>query len=96
MNELGEPYHPDALAKRFQVLVILSRLPRVRFHDLRHACASLPLADGVPVKVVSELLGHSSPQITLALYTHVTPTVGREAGAALSASLLGCAGRAVT
>ena len=47
------------------------------------------LASGVPVKVVSELLGHASPSITLALYQHTTPSMGREAGESLSASLLG-------
>ena len=88
-NELGSPYHPEALAKRFQVLVKATGLPRVRFHDLRHSCASLLMAEGVNAKVVQELLGHSSVQITLALYSHVAPSMGREAGAALSASLLG-------
>jgi integrase len=47
------------------------------------------LADGVPVKVVSEILGHSSPTITLSTYAHVMPGMAEEAGAALSASLLG-------
>jgi integrase len=47
------------------------------------------LADGVPTKVVSEMLGHSSPMITLSLYAHVLPGMGEKAGAALSASLLG-------
>jgi len=88
-NELGEPYHPDALAKRFQVLVKASGLPRIRFHDLRHSCASLLLARGVQPKVVAELLGHASVQITLALYGHVSPSMARDAGAELSASLLG-------
>jgi integrase len=51
------------------------------------------LAAGVGVKVVQELAGQSSPQITLALYAHTTPSMGREAGEALSASLLGATGR---
>jgi integrase len=47
------------------------------------------LSSGVPTKVVSELLGHSSPTITLAIYAHTLPGMGEDAGAALSASLLG-------
>ena len=47
------------------------------------------LADGVPVKVVSELLGHASPTITLSIYAHVLPGMAEQAGEALSASLLG-------
>ena len=63
-------------------------LPRIRLHDARHTAASLMVAAGVPAKVVQEMLGHSHVSITLALYAHVTPAMGREAGAALSASLL--------
>jgi integrase len=89
VNELGEPYHPEYLSDRFEDLVAASGLRRIRLHDLRHTACSLMLAAGVPVKVVQEMAGHSSPAITLALYTHTTPSMGREAGAALSASLLG-------
>ena len=88
-DELGRPYHADYLSNTFDKLVAKSGLPRIRLHDTRHTACSLMLASGTPVKVVQELAGHSSPQITLALYCHVTPSMGREAGAALSASLLG-------
>ncbi len=47
------------------------------------------LASGVPTKVVTEMLGHSSPTITLSIYAHVLPGMAEEADAALSASLLG-------
>ncbi len=50
------------------------------------------LAAGVQPRVVQEMLGHSHVSITLGIYGHVTPTMGREAGAALSASLLGARG----
>jgi integrase len=65
------------------------QLPRIRLHDCRHTAASLMLASGVPVKVVSEMLGHASPTITLSIYAHVMPGMAEEAGEALSASLLG-------
>jgi integrase len=47
-------------------------LPRIRFHDLRHTAASLMLSHGVAALVVSKILGHSSPSITLGIYAHST------------------------
>ena len=63
-------------------------LPAIRLHDLRHTHATLLLAAGEPVKVVSERLGHASPMITLTVYAHVRPGDQRDA-AELLASLLG-------
>ncbi len=63
-------------------------VPAIRLHDLRHTCASVLLSSGVPVKVVSERLGHASPMITLTVYAHVRPGDQRDA-AELLASLLG-------
>lgn len=54
-------------------------LPAIRFHDLRHTAATLMMGWGVHPKVVSEMLGHSQVSITLDLYSHVTPTMQREA-----------------
>lgn len=88
-DELGNPLHPDTVSDRFEGLVKLHGLPRIRLHDTRHTAASLMLGAGVPTKVVSEMLGHSSPTITLGIYAHVLPGMAEEAGAALSASLLG-------
>jgi integrase len=88
-NELGRPYHPDWISDRFEQLVQASGLDRIRLHDTRHTAATLMLASGVPTKVVSEMLGHGSITITLAVYAHVLPGMSEEAGAALSASLLG-------
>jgi len=50
-----------------------------RFHDLRHACASLLLAEGVNPRVVREILGHSQVSLTLNTYSHVIPSLGRDA-----------------
>jgi integrase len=88
-DELGVPYHPDTISDWFETAVNAAKLPRIRLHDTRHTAASLMLASGVPTKVVSELLGHSSPTITLSIYAHVIPGMAEDAGAALSASLLG-------
>ncbi|MDB5069545.1 MAG: Phage integrase [Candidatus Eremiobacteraeota bacterium] len=54
-------------------------LPRIRFHDLRHTCATLHLANGTHPKIVSEMLGHASIQITLDTYSHVLPSMQRDA-----------------
>jgi integrase len=58
-------------------------LPDIRFHDLRHTGATLLLTKGVHLKIVSELLGHSSISITLDTYSHVIPGLGEVAVAAM-------------
>ncbi|MGO8685135.1 MAG: tyrosine-type recombinase/integrase [Thermoleophilia bacterium] len=88
-DELGHPYHPDTISGWFDAKVAEVGLPRIRLHDCRHTAASLMLAAGEPVKVVSEILGHASITITLQTYAHVMPGMAEEAGARLSASLLG-------
>ena len=60
---------------------------KIRFHDLRHSCASLMLMAGVHPKIVSEMLGHSTVAITLDIYSHVTPGL-QEAAAKRLDSLL--------
>jgi integrase len=58
-------------------------LPVIRFHDLRHTAATLMLSRGIHPKIVSEMLGHSTIGITLDLYSHVTPTMQKQAAAAM-------------
>lgn len=82
---LGMPYHPADVGHRFQRLLERAGLPRVRFHDLRHTAASLLLGEGVHPKVVASLLGHSTVQVTLDTYSHVTPGLARQATEALAA-----------
>ena len=62
--------------------------PVIRLHDLRHTHATVLLRAGVPVKVVSERLGHASPTITLTTYAHVMPG-DQKAAADMLASLIG-------
>jgi integrase len=76
---LGTPLDGISVTRRFQRILVAAGLPRQRFHDLRHACASLLLAQGVPARVVMETLGHSEISLTLNTYSHVMPSVGREA-----------------
>ena len=91
----GKHQHPERFSRRFSEQLTRCRrqlgedaLPSIRLHDLRHTHASLMLKAGVPVKVVSERLGHSGPMITMTIYQHVMPGMQAEA-AARSAELVG-------
>ena len=75
----GSPIHPDRLSKLFQQAVKESGGPRIRLHDLRHTHATIALRAAVPVKVISERLGHESPGFTLSQYAHVMPGMQAEA-----------------
>jgi integrase len=75
----GSPLHPDHLTSWFHALSKKAKLPAIRLHDLRHTHATLLIAAGVPVKVVSERLGHSTPAFTMTVYQHVLPGMQREA-----------------
>lgn len=77
-NVIGGPLHPSNFtAHSYRPLLRRAGLPQIRFHDLRHTAASIPLAHGVPTKIISEMLGHSSTAITDDIYSHVTPTMQR-------------------
>ncbi|HET8601505.1 MAG TPA: site-specific integrase, partial [Segeticoccus sp.] len=79
----GTVIEPRNLNRLLDERTHLAGLRRIRFHDLRHTCASLLLAEGVSARVVMELLGHTQLSITTDLYGHVMPTSLREAADAL-------------
>jgi integrase len=80
----GTPIRRDNLHdKHWKPLLRRSGLPDIRFHDLRHTCATLLLTKGVHPKIVSEMLGHSSIAITLDTYSHVIPGLGEAAAMAM-------------
>jgi integrase len=85
----GSPLHSSTVTKAFQAHLAAAGLPRQRFHDLRHACASLLMAQGVNPRVVMSILGHSQITLTLDTYSHVAQSTQRDALAGLSASLSG-------
>ena len=92
----GAHLHPERLPRRFTAQVLRARkalgedqVPVIRLHDLRHTHATLPLADGVPVEVVSERLDRANATITLTVYQHVHPGMGREAADRFAALLDG-------
>lgn len=85
-NEVGRHIEATNLLRRsFRPLLAQAGLPAVRFHDLRHTAATLLLLAGVHVKVVSEMLGHSSVSLTLDTYSHVLPSMQADAAAKMEA-----------
>jgi integrase len=94
-NTVGEPIHPESITQLFDRQVARFALPRIRFHDLRHTHASLLVAAGTPIKVVSERLGHANPGFTMATYQHLLPGMGATA-ARHFAALLAAAGASPT
>ena len=80
----GTAIHPDVVRTMFELRVTRSGLKRIRFHDLRHTHATIGLRAGVPVKVMSERLGHATPAFTLQQYAHVIPGMQAEAAEAIA------------
>jgi integrase len=78
-NPCGGPLEPITLHRDFKRLLRAAELPtETRFHDLRHTAASLLLAEGVHLRVIMELLGHSSISLTANTYAHVMPAAMRD------------------
>lgn len=72
----GQLLRPSQLSKRFSAFLAQHQLPHIRFHDLRHSCASLLISNGCPVKAVQTWLGHSSYRTTADIYAHVSAADG--------------------
>ena len=88
-TELGQPCDPRNALRAFKVAAERVGVPRAGLHTLRHSAASVMLSKGVPLKVVSEILGHSSTAITGDVYGHVAPDVAADAMKTLSGALNG-------
>jgi integrase len=87
-TDTGGPINPSNLRQRsFAPLLTRVGLPHMRFHYLRHTCATLLLSRGVHPKFVQELLGHATIAITLDTYSHVMPSMGDAAARALEDAL---------
>jgi integrase len=84
----GAPLHVNSMTVHFKKLITDAQVPAIRFHDLRHTCATLLLAEGVHPKIVQERLGHSDISMTLNRYSHITPSMQRQAADTLDAALL--------
>jgi integrase len=85
----GLPMHPELLSYFFNNMVQEAGVRHIRFHDLRHTHATHALQAGIHPKIVSERLGHSSVSVTLDIYSHVLPSMQREAAEAVAALVAG-------
>ena len=83
----GGPLSGENVSRSFHRILKSAGLPRMRFHDLRHACASLLLVQGASPRVVMEILGHSGISMTMNTYSHVLPSLQRDAADSINALL---------
>ena len=79
--------NPDIISNRFRTLLRKNHLKHIRFHDLRHSCASLLVASKVPMKNIQEWLGHSNFNTTADVYSHLDYSSKYESANALSKAL---------
>lgn len=86
-STIGTPMDTRNLTRHFNKALRNAGLPTKRFHDLRHTCASLLLAQSVHPRVVMEILGHSQISLTMDTYSHVIPELQKEAAAQMDALL---------
>lgn len=87
-SQIGTPLEPSNIDQRsFKPLLKKAGLPDIRFHDLRHTCATVLLSEGVNPKFVQELLGHADIKLTLGTYSHFLPSMGDQTAAAMESAL---------
>jgi integrase len=87
-TEVGTLINPSNLRKRsFTPLLQRAGVPHIRFHDLRHTCATLLLSRNVHPKYVQELLGHATIAVTLDTYSHLIPGMGTHTAKAMEDTL---------
>lgn len=88
-SEVGTPLEGTNINRQIAILLSDSGLGHLRVHDLRHTACALMLLKRIPVHVVSKILGHANPTVTLAIYAKVLPSQQDEAAAAMDALLYG-------
>lgn len=88
-TEAGTPLSGTSATHTFCGALEKAKLPRVRFHDLRHGAATHMLANGVDLRVKMEILGHRDLSTTGNIYSHVLPQLGRDAAEKLSRAVFG-------
>ena len=87
-DNFGKLISPNFVSDHFKRVISRNKLKKIRFHDLRHSCASLLLANGVSMKAIQDWLGHSTFNVTANYYSHLDPR-SKEESAATIAKVLG-------
>ena len=87
VDVLGKLYDPDFITEHFRQLLKKHKLKKIHFHDLRHSCASVLLAQSVSMKQIQEWLGHSDMSTTANIYSHLDAVSKTETGVAMSKAL---------
>lgn len=84
VNWMDKYPYPSDVSREFKCQTKALKLPQIRFHDMRHTHATMLLKMGVHIKIVSERLGHANITTTLNTYSHVLPSMQKEAAAKLN------------
>ena len=87
VDAIGEIIKPDYVTNHFKILLRDNGLKQIRFHDLRHSCASLLLENGVPMKMIQDWLGHSDMGTTANIYSHIDSESKKASAIAIGSAL---------
>lgn len=87
VDDLGNLFLPDYVSHKFRDLLEKNNLKHIRFHDLRHSCASLLVNKNIPMKNIQEWLGHSTYNLTADTYSHLNFETKKESASAISLAL---------
>jgi integrase len=78
-TKIGTPIEPRNMNRHLDALCARAGVPRIRFHDLRHSCATLLYDQGAQIEHIQDVLGHSSPTVTKTIYVESTRKIQRDA-----------------
>ncbi len=87
VDQMGKLFRPNYITDHFKLLLSQNNLRKIRFHDLRHSCASLLLAQGIAMKQIQDWLGHSTFNTTADIYSHLDFSSKQDSANAISAAL---------
>jgi integrase len=87
VDQMGKLFRPNYITDHFKLLLKQNELRKIRFHDLRHSCASLLLAQGISMKQIQDWLGHSTFNTTADIYSHLDFSSKQDSANAISAAL---------
>lgn len=87
VDALGNIISPNYVTNHFKVVLKENNLRPIRFHDLRHSCASLLLAQGIPMKMIQDWLGHSDMGTTANIYSHIDSESKKASATAIGTAL---------